>query len=286
VNPYGYRLHDHVTQYLGASFYFERISEFQSVDFHSLTAAYFESLLVLAIAAAAWHVGTGRQIQVLLLLTWSHLALFSVRNIPIFAVVSTPGIGLALRDWLRLVDSRCPLDWRGNLSAGLAEVEMGLGVIAGDRNRNRWHLAPCVAVLALVWFVSHPGRSRALHADFDPSRFPTDATTFLSDNGLVPSVRLYASWQWGGYLIYRLWPSVRVFDDGRTDFYGPPFVLEELRVWEVRPDWTEILARYGVNAALVPVDSALGTVLRERADWKLVYADRVALMFMKIENRK
>jgi hypothetical protein len=41
-----------------------------------------------------------------------------------------------------------------------------------------------------------------------------------------------------------------------------------------------------VNAALVPVDSAMGTVLRERADWNLVYADRVALMFVKIENQK
>src|SRR5579864_4316710 len=156
VNPYGYRLHVHVAQYLGASFYFERISEFQSADFHSFTAAYFESLLVLAIAAAAWHLGTGRLIHALLLLSWSHLALFSVRNIPIFAVVSTPGIALAMRDWWRLVDSRWPLDWRGKLSAGLAEVETGLGVIAGDRNRSRWHLAPCLAVLALGWFVSHP----------------------------------------------------------------------------------------------------------------------------------
>jgi hypothetical protein len=286
VNPYGYRLHVHVAQYLEASFYFERISEFQSVDFHSFTAAYFETLLLLAIAAAAWHLGTGRLIQVLLLLSWSHLALFSVRNIPIFAVVSTPGIGLAMRDWLRLVDSRWPLDWRGTLSAGLAEVETGLGVVANGRNRSRRHLAPCVAVLALGWFVSHPGRMRALHADFDRSRFPADAATFLSLNDSAPTLRLYASWRWGGYLIYRLWPSIPVFDDGRTDFYGPPFVPEGLRVWEVRPDWAEILARYGVNAALVPVDSALATVLHERAAWKLVYADRVALMFVKIENQK
>jgi hypothetical protein len=286
VNPYGYRLHVHVAQYLGASIYFERIGEFQSVDFHSFTAAYFESLLVLAIAAASWHLGTGRLIQALLLLSWSHLALFSVRNIPIFAVVSTPGIGVAMRDWWRLVDSRWPLDWRGKLSAGLAEVETGLEAIASGRNRSRWHLAPYLAVLALGWSVSHPGGLTALHADFDPSRFPIEATTFLADNGPVRPVRLYASWQWGGYLIYRLWPSVPVFDDGRTDFYGPAFVLEGLRVWEVRPDWAEILARYRVNAALVPVDSALGTVLRERADWKLVYADSVALMFVKIETQK
>src|SRR5713226_8150257 len=50
VNPYGYHLHVHVARYLGASFYLQRNSEFQSIDFHSLTAAYFETLLVLAMA--------------------------------------------------------------------------------------------------------------------------------------------------------------------------------------------------------------------------------------------
>ena len=286
VNPYGYRLHVHIARYLGSSFYFERISEFQSIDFHTFTAAYFETLLVLAIAAAVWHLGKGRLIQSLLLLSWAHLALFSVRNIPIFAVVSAPGIGLAMRDWLRLVDSRWPLDWLGGLCASLAELETELQAIASHEKRRHWHLAPSLALLALALSSSHLNSVRALHADFDRSRFPADAATFLSLNDSAPSLRLYASWQWGGYLIYRLWPSVRTFDDGRTDFYGPRFVEEGLRAWDARPDWAEIFAKYSVNAALVPVDSALATVLRERADWKLVYADRVALMFVKIENQK
>ena len=172
VNPYRYRLHIHVAQYLGSSFYFKRISEFQSADFHAFTAAYFETLLVLAIAGAAWHLGKGRLIHVLLLLSWAHLALFSVRNIPIFAVVSAPGIGLAMRDWLRLLDSHWPLDWRGKLAASLVELEMGLRVIANGRAGRSWHLAPCLAVLGLALSVSHPGRVKTLHADFDRNRFP------------------------------------------------------------------------------------------------------------------
>jgi hypothetical protein len=277
-----------VAQYLGSSFYFKRISEFQSADFHTFTAAYFETLLVLAIAAAAWHFGKGRLIQFLLLLSWAHLALFSVRNIPIFAVVSAPTIGLAVRDWFELLGKYSPLDWRRKISASLAELETGLQVIASSQSRRRWHLAPSLALLALAVSLSHPVRVTTLRADFDPSRFPVDAATFLSHSHDDPEspLRLYASWQWGGYLIYRLWPSVRVFDDGRTDFYGPQFVEEGLLAWDGYPDWAEVLAKYRVNAALVPVDSALATVLHERADWKLVYSDRVALMFVKIENQK
>lgn len=286
VNPYGYRLHVHVVQYLGASFCFRRISEFQSMDFHSFTAAYFETVLVLAIAAAAWHMGAGRLVHVLLLLSWSHLALFSVRNIPIFAVVSAPGIGLAMRDWSELLGSRRPPDCLRHLSVSLAELETGLRMIASSQYRRRWHLVPYLALLVSALLLSHPGPVRALHAEFDQTRFPVNAATFLSQKRSALPTRLYSTWQWGGYLIYRLWPSVRVFDDGRTDFYGPAFVEEGLRVWDACPDWAVILARYQVNGALLPIDSALATVLRERADWKLVYQDRVALLFVKTENGK
>jgi hypothetical protein len=285
-NPYGYRLHIHVAQYLGSSFYFRRISEFQSVDFHSFTAADFETLVVLAIAAAAWHLRRGRLIQVLLLLSWSHFALFSVRNIPIFAVVSAPGIGLAMRDWFELASPHWSFDWRGKVAASLVELESGLQVIASDRTRRHWHLAPWLAMLVLGLLLSYPSRMKALHADFDPSVFPTDAAAFLSRNEPLLRFRLYASWQWGGYLIYRLWPSIQVFDDGRTDFYGPRFVEQGLRAWEARPDWAEILAQYRVNAALVPVDSPLATVLSESADWKVKYSDRIALMFVKYTKEK
>lgn len=284
VNPYGYRLHIHVAQYLGSSFYFQRTSEFQSADFHTFSAAYFETLLVIAIAAAVCHLGKGRLVHVLLLLSWAHLALFSLRNIPIFAVVSAPGIGLAMRDWFELARTRWPLDWRGKFSANLIELEMGLRLIASHPKRMRCHPAPTLAVLALAFSLLHAGRLRILQTDFDRRRFPVEAATFLDHDDHQGSLRLYASWQWGGYLIYRLWPSIRVFDDGRTDFYGLRFVEEGLRAWEAGPDWAKVFARYRVNAALVPVDSAIATVLDERADWKLVYSDRVALMFVKIEK--
>jgi hypothetical protein len=77
-----------------------------------------------------------------------------------------------------------------------------------------------------------------------------------------------------------------VFADGRTDFYGPPFVNEGLRVWDAHPDWSGILDRYQVNAALLPVDSALATVMRERDDWKAVYQDRGAVLLAKVKPER
>jgi hypothetical protein len=164
------------------------------------------------------------------------------------------------------------------------DLESGLRLLAQRFRTKSWHFAPCLMVLALAFVLAHPGHRKPLEAGFDDSRFPVDAATFLSEQSPLPSRRLYSSWQWNGYLIYRLWPSLSVFDDGRTDFYGPGFVNEGLAVWNVRPDWSRILDQYQVNAALLPVDSALASVIRERDDWKPVYQDRVAVLFARVES--
>jgi hypothetical protein len=278
VNPYGYRLHLHIAQYLGTSFYFARISEFQSVDFHSFTAAYFETLLILAIAAAAWQLRSRRLTDALLLLSWSHLALFSARNVPIFAAVAAPSISVAMHEWLESET------WSRTFKETLRKLEAGVQLLAKRSRGTARHLAPCFAFLLFAVLLAHPGHPKVLRAEFDSSRFPVDATGFLSQQHLVSPLRLYSSWQWGGYLIYRLWPSLRVFDDGRTDFYGPRFVNEGLRAWDADPDWSMVLDRYQVNAALLPVDSALASVMRERDDWKPVYQDGVAVLFVKGET--
>jgi hypothetical protein len=218
--------------------------------------------------------------------TRSHLALFSARNIPIFAVVTAPSIGLAMREWLDRAGSLWPTQWMGKLAGNLEELETGLRTIAKTGNRRHWHLLPCFTVLVLAFLLNHPGRIKALRPEFDRKRFPVDSARVLLQLDRSRTIRLYSSWQWGGYLIYSTWPSISVFNDGRTDFYGPAFVEDGLRAWEVAPDWNNILARYGVNAALLPVDSALASVLRERRDWKPVYQDQVAVLFEKIEDMR
>ncbi len=286
INPYGLDLYVHITHYLGCSFYWERISEFRSVDFHSPTAAYFETLLILAVASAAHHLKRRRTTHTLLLLSWSHLALFSVRNIPIFAAISVPSVGWAIKEWIEGAQTHWKGSWVCGLRDAIGSLEADLRAMSLKRKGVYMHAVVSIAVLVFASILYHPGRSKTFVPEFDGSRFPMDAATFLSDRPQFSGMRLYSNWQWGGYLIYRLWPGLKVFNDGRTDFYGPEFVEEGTRVWEARPDWAETLAQYSVDAALVPTQSALATVLRERVDWELIYEDRVSVLFRKVETQR
>jgi hypothetical protein len=282
MNPYGYHLHAHVLEYLGSPFYLQYVSEFRPVDFQWRSASYFETLLVLAVSAALWHLGKARLVHVLLPLSWTHLALLSARNVPIFAVVTLPSIAVAISEWIGFAQHRWQANRVGAAAQAVADIESDLNGIAG-KTRVRVALVPVMGMIVVGMMLTHPGQMSELRAEFDPTQFPVEAASVINHNS-GSATRLFCSWQWGGYLIYRLWPSIQVFNDGRTDFYGPDFVHQGLALWTASSDWANILDRYRVNEVLLPVDSALASVLRERGDWKPVYQDRVAVLFEKRED--
>ena len=170
----------------------------------------------------------------------------------------------------------------GAAAKAVGEVENDLGSIANKIGPGAG-LAPALGMIVIGVLLGHPGRMNRLRAEFDPTQFPVGAANVIEQSA-DPATRLFCSWQWGGYLIYRAWPAIKVFNDGRTDFYGPAFIKEGLRAWQAAPDWSNILARHEMNAALLPVDSALASVLRERRDWKVVYQDQVAVLFQRSED--
>ena len=285
LNPYGYRLHIHIAEYVSSSFYFEHIDELQSLGFHSFSAAPFETMLILAIGAAFWHLLRGRAAQVILLLSWSHLGLLAARNIPPFAVLCAPGIGLAVAEWLDLGRARSSNERLGNLFASFEKVESGIDEVAA-RSAGRIHLVPVVAVLGLALVLAHPGRVKSLQAEFDSRLFPVDAAAALRHLETDRETRVFCSWQWGGYLIYQLWPQMKVFNDGRTDFYGPEIIRQAMHLWTLAPDWPDILEQYRITAALVPVDSALAWALKNKNEWRAVYHDQVAVVFERLPAQR
>src|SRR5215471_1022295 len=68
--------------------------------------------------------------------------------------------------------------------------------------------------------------------------------------------RVFVHYDWGGYLIWKLYPSSIVFVDGRADLYGADLVRQFRAVMELRPAWQQILDEWEIQAVLVPASSA------------------------------
>jgi len=273
VNPYTYHLHEHIWKYLGDPFQRDNISEFTSMNFHHPLAIFLEFLLVMSVAAAFWAGSKKSFTEGVLLLVFAHAALNAGRNVPLFAIIATPQVAAAMDAALRRLPSLDVAGWLG----ALAKRFNRLAEETGETERiPRWHLASVAGVAmvaALLWAPNPPPKFRA---EFDPKRFPAKAVERL---GRYASARVFTYDQWGDYLIYRLYPSQKVFLDARSDFYGSDFLKKALEVINVTPGWDRTLACFGVDTVLMPPATPLAGALKESAHWRVDYDDGVAIIF-------
>lgn len=69
--------------------------------------------------------------------------------------------------------------------------------------------------------------------------------------------------------------------DGRSDMYGEKLGSAYLQVANVQPGWKEILARNNISWVVFNTKSALTAALNGDLDWRPIYTDEVATIFVK-----
>jgi hypothetical protein len=153
------------------------------------------------------------------------------------------------------------------------------------------HIYPTAIGLFIIFSLCNGGRAfgkTVFDYKFEGSRYPIEAVEFVSQNSL--SGNMYNSYVFGGYLIYRFFPDprYRVFVDGRAIVGGEDYFVESLKVSLLTPEWQDILEKYKVNWMIVETNSPLTLFLSTHDDWKLVYSDNIATIFVKDvkENRE
>jgi hypothetical protein len=262
VNPYGWKLYDHVYSYLSNRFLMDHIDEFQSPNFHGAAQRCFLALLLVTMAVLALRGSELRMSQGLTVLFAVCAGLYASRNIPVSSVL--------------LVMVVAPLVPVGGAARGffgrMSAVELG----------QRGHVWPILAVVVTLVIAANGGRAGSnlvMDAHFDPKRMPVEAVNYLEKNDVQGPV--LGPDYWGGYLIYRLYPKTRVVVDDRHDLYGEEFFKSYLKMVHGERGWEEFLETHQTSCVLMPRDAALASLLAETKGWKSVYADDVAILFVR-----
>lgn len=278
VNPYFYHLHAHIFKYLTDRDQYQNIVEFQSFNFHHPGTVFFEPMLLLGVAAAAWSLVRRDYVHALLVAGWAHLALIAVRNTPIFMMVASVPVACMLQKMIEDLPASHLANWLRQAASQAAGFARDFG--ATD-SIPRVHLASAGAFCFLVTLFYAPNAPAMCRAEYDAARYPAKAVELLQKDG--PSDTIFTDDAWGGYLIYRLYPTNKVFIDGRSDFYGSSFNEKYMDVMNVRYDWEKNLDQYHVNAILLPVEAPLAATLKESPRWHTIYDDGVAILFRAVD---
>ncbi len=284
LNPYGFKLHIHIYRYLSNRFLMDHIDEFQSPNFHYVAQKCFAALLLLTLLALAAKGREFKQVsasQGLVVLFAVYSGLYASRNIPVSSLLLILVIGPWLSDAMaRLAEARrAKFRGRGlgyaNFLRRMEAVELSL----------RGHLWPVAAIVLACWIVAHGGKLGAttvIDAHFDGKRFPVAALDYLERQDAQGPV--VSPDYWGGYLIYRSYPRMKVVVDDRHDFYGEEFLKSYLNMMHVEPGWKDFLQQHQPHALVVPHDSALANILAETAGWRAIYSDSIAVVFVPVKR--
>ncbi len=261
LNPYGARMYSYPFATLHSAPMQRWITEWASPNFHDAKFAP-TLLMILASLGLSAATKTVRPAQILLLSAGVLVALSAIRHIPIYVVLTVP----VLSDWSE--------QW---LFAG-TNLDRAMVAGAGGTIKRGWSLLIVAAMASFA--VARIVAVNRQQAWVEVQQFPARAVDFLVQHPEFQPV--FNAYNWGGYLVWRLYSYQRVFIDGRADVYGDEVMGQFADVYSLTHDWQQPLERWDIHSVMVPPDAPIAVALRSSSGWRQAYADgRVEILTKK-----
>jgi hypothetical protein len=254
ANPYGWQLLAHVPTIASQPRIIRAIAEFQSPDFGSELGTLVGAFLLFAIAV----IGRSRErlsaFELVTFLGSLAMGLYMIRNMALFAILAAPTVAR-------------------HLEAALPRQ----AYTAQPAPSFAWHWLLLLAGVALL--APLLPRGRAWQDKIEPGTFPVAAADFVAAQ--YPNARVFNHFNWGGFLIYRLYPRARVSIDGRTAAYEPQTLDAYMRTQSLAAGWERFLEDPRPDVVLWPADHPLSVVLRRLPEWRVAFEDSVGVVFVR-----
>ena len=271
LNPHGYKTLLFPFQIMGQKLNVDRISEWLSPNFHEVLP--YEYMLLTLVVILGFSKFKLSFIEAGLVILWTHLSLHSVRYGPLFAIIVIPIMAIRLEGLMK--DGR---EAGNRLLSRIYDFSERIGMTSGS---VKGHAIPIIAVILAAAVTVNSGRifgMPLLDYRFDKKKLPVDAVEFAEKNGIKG--RIFNTYHFGGYLIYRGFPKEGVFVDGRADMYNE-FLKNYYNVVDIKQEWKDVLKKFDIDWMLITANSSLSVLLLETDEWRLTYADKVANIFVR-----
>jgi len=259
VNPVGIRIWTTILGYVKNSYLIAHTNETNPPDFLQPKFLVLLALLMFSIFLLAIQKERSATGQAFLLVGFSAMSLMSARNVHLYGVVAPFVLASTLKGGINFPP--------------LKRIETLFETIESQLKGVIWPV-----VILLLFSISLAFGPQGKQNRFDPAFYPVEAVNWLKANPQPGN--MFNHFDWGGYLIFNLWPEKRVFIDSQTDVYGENFTRKYEQVITLKQNWQEILASNDVRWAIIPPGWPLVEALH-KAGWQEVYRDQTAVIYRR-----
>ncbi len=264
INPRGYKILLFPASVISNKFLMDHVVEFLSPNFHSLEVILFEILFLFSLTIFLVSIKRLNPIEILLFIFFAHMSFYSIRYIALFSLIIPPILIRQISFMMQEGNSKLFLKFKYK-SQKYIDIDQ----------QSRGFLWPCLALLLVVFAIG----SEMVNYHFDPKIKPIKAVEFIKKEPIKGN--MFNNDEFGDIIIYDAFPQYKVFIDGRSDMYDIEKFKEYNKVVSFKPGWESIIEKYKIKWIFFDSDSPLSRYLLERNDWKLIYSDKVANIFVK-----
>jgi len=261
VNPFGVHAFLFPFRLVSETYLMDHVQEFLSPNFHGF--APYRYLLLFLIGILGISKTRLANTELVLVLVFTSMSLYSARYIPLCAIVYAP---ILSKHGDILIQ-----EYKGRCSRLLKERSGVYGKIDASAKGYAIPLVVLVVIAGLA--------AGKIPVRFTEKMAPTAAIDFLRTNPVQGN--MFNNDEIGDHVIYGLYPRYKVFIDGRLDMYGEPIVKEYFKVVHIEQGWKDVLEKYDINYIFFYTDSVLVRHLLTDAGWRGIYTDNVASILLR-----
>ena len=265
LSPSGIKIWESIASLSSNAYIKSHIVEYQTANFQLPETWPSIILLLLLVAGYSRTSQKAEWRHIFLITAFAGLAIYSSRMLPIFALISVPITAPLVNNWLKEEFSeRNPVN----------KLDERITPLSKSSNGFVW----LIAIFILVTYLFRIGVPIDLKGKgnvFDPKFFPVDAVTWLETH--PQSGHMLNEFDWGGYILLKLWPQYQIFMDGHTHIYGEALTREYEQVITLEDGWQDVLTKYDIQWAIVRADSRIAGALEDKG-WATLYKDDTSLI--------
>jgi hypothetical protein len=255
INPNGIKMLIYPFQTITDPSISQYILEWISPDFHTPAALPLLAMFLLLMGISMKSKHRISTVNLLLCLAFGYAVLHAVKQVTYFALVTIPVLS-------QLLVSILPPQIQKPKSSRLI----------------RWGSLVIALFCGFVLFegISQlPEKQRKAESLY----FPKAAVDWIIENN--PKGNVFNTYNWGGYLIWRLYPEYQVYIDGRCDMYGAAFLEKYGEIRQIHSGWLEMLNEEGIQWVLIEKESYMANAMNLTADWEKAYEDDMSVIYIK-----
>jgi hypothetical protein len=235
------------------------IQEWASPNFHQPSLQPMLWMLLLTLAAIGFSRRRLDMTDAATLTLFAFITFLAQRNIGLFALICAPILSRHVS----------PIIERSRW--GQRSLSKGVPIVNGAL----LCLVAAAVVMYTIGLLSPAAQSKA-----EAKVLPVAAANWIDRNR--PRGPLFNSYNWGGYLLWRLGEEYPVYVDGRTDIYDDAFLRNFLAITLVSADYDQRLLKTGAQIVLIESGSVLDHFLARDAGWQETYRDELAVIYRRV----